>query len=76
MESGRAENTREYTHARTTGATFAKCERTCEPKLSDSEFSQLREAFDNELHVRGLQPIIPDVELLQGLELRHGPGEG
>ena len=64
------------TLARTTGATFAKFEPTCEPKIVDSECRQLREALDDELHIRVLQLIVPNVELLQGLELRHGPGEG
>jgi hypothetical protein len=59
-----------------TGATFAKCEPTCKPEVTDSKFGQLREALDDELDVRVLQLIACDTELPQGLELRHGPREG
>ena len=62
--------------SRSTGATFAKCKPTCEPEALDSEYRQLREALDDELHVRALQLIPTNFELLQGFELRHGPGEG
>ena len=62
--------------SRSTGATFAKCEPTCEPEALDSECRQLWEALDDELHVQVLQLIPTNTELLQGFELRHGPGEG
>ena len=53
-----------------------KREPTCESEVMDSECRQLWEALDDELHVRVLQLVAADIELLQGFELRHGPGEG
>ena len=49
---------------------------TCEAKVGEVKLSELREALDDEVDVRGWELVAANTELGQGLKLGHGPRQG
>ena len=49
---------------------------TCEAKLVDSKLCELRKALDDKVDVGRWEHVAANEELLERLELRHGPRQG
>ena len=49
---------------------------TCEAKITDAEPCEPWEALNDEVHVRGWELVVANLETGQGLKLGHGPGQG
>ena len=49
---------------------------TCEAKPFEAKLSELREALDDEVDVRGWELVAANIELGESLQLGHGPRQG